>query len=133
MRCGFQVANAVSFDSQLGGTDEVQTLTQNGSVSSGTFYVTFGGYNSATVAYNATAAELQAVIEALPSVGAGNVTVARSGSSGSYVYTVTYKNALGSQNVAQMTATSTAGSIAGATTTAGAALSRCSVSTLLNA
>lgn len=132
MRCGFQVANAVSLDNQLGGTNEVQTLTQT-SVSSGTWYMTKDGVNTGTVVYNDTAANVQAALEAHPYVGKGNVSVARSGSSGSYVYTLTFKNQLGSQDVTAVTATSTAGSIASATTTAGAALTRCSVCTLLNA
>ena len=131
MRCGFQTANAVSLDSQLGGTNEVQTLTQNGSVSSGTFYAVYNGVNSNAVAYNAAAVDVQAALEAHPYIGKGNVTVARSGSAGSYVYTLTFKNQLGSKDVGQVTATSTAGAIAGATTTAGAAGVRCSVVSLI--
>lgn len=127
-RMGWQVAGEANINNTRQGTNEVQTLTQNGSVSSGTQTLTFDG-KSATVPYNETAANVQTALEGLVNIGVGNVSVARSGSSGSYVYTVTFQNALGGTNVSQMTATSTAGSIAAATTTAGAAGARtvCSV------
>jgi len=130
MRAGWQRANAVALD-QIG-TNEVQTLTQSG-VSSGTQTISFGGYSTAALDREATAAEVQAALENLPSIGATNVSVARSGSAGSRVYTVTFLNALGSQNVGNLSATSTAGSIAQATTTAGVAAARVSAAALVNA
>jgi HK97 family phage major capsid protein len=129
MRAGWQVANAVTIDSQFGGTNEVQTLTQSG-VTSGTQTISFGGYSTSALDREATAAEVQAALEALPSIGAGNVSVARSGSAGARVYTVTFQNALGSTNVGNLSATSTAGSIAQATTTSGASGVRASAAAL---
>src|SRR4051812_48477714 len=51
----------------------VQTLTQSGSVSAGTFRLGFKGSMTAPIAYSATAAVIDPVFEALPTVGAGNV------------------------------------------------------------
>lgn len=130
MRAGWQRANAATTDQV--GVNEVQTLTQSG-VSSGTQTISFGGYSTAALDREATAAEVQAALENLPSIGATNVSVARSGSAGSRVYTVTFLNALGSQNVGNLSATSTAGSIAQATTTAGVAAARVSAAALVNA
>ncbi len=57
--------------------DDVQTLTQ-ASATGGTFTLTFlgGGVNQTTppLAYNATAAAVQAALQALSNIGAGNVT-----------------------------------------------------------
>lgn len=46
-----------------------------GSPTGGTFRLTFGGNETANLAHNATAAQVQAALEALASVGAGKVTV----------------------------------------------------------
>lgn len=108
---------------EIVGNDEVQTLTIGGSPTGGTFTVTFGGQTTSGVAYNATAATLQTALQALSSIGANNVTV--TGSAGG-PYTLTFVNALGKTDVAQITA-SAAGLTGGmptitpATTTAGSA------------
>ena len=132
MRAGWQRANAANLDNLGNGTNEVQTLTQSG-VTSGTMTISFGGYSTPALDREATAAEVQAALEALPSIGATNVTVARSGSAGARVYTCTFVNALGSQNVGNLSATSTAGSIAQATTVPGVAGTRVSAAALINA
>lgn len=108
---------------EIVGNDEVQTVTIGGSPTGGTFTVTFGGQTTTGVAYNATAATLQTALQALSSIGANNVTV--TGSAGG-PYTLTFVNALGKQDVAQVTASAaglTGGSptITPATTTAGSA------------
>lgn len=127
-RMGWQVANSATISNQRSGTNEVQTLTQAGG--DGVMTVTFDGYTTSSLAAEATAAEMQAALEALASVGVGNVTVARTGSAGARVYTVTFVNALGSKNVAQMTATIGTGTITPATSTAGAAAARVSAAGL---
>jgi hypothetical protein len=89
----------------------------------GTFTLTFGGYTTAGIAYNATAAVVQTALEALTSFGTGNVTV--TGSNGG-PYTVTFVGSLGLAAQSTMTASAaglTGGtpSIAVASTTSGVA------------
>lgn len=103
------------------GVNEVQTVTI--SATGGTFTLTFGGYTTSAIAYNATASAVQTALQALTSIGSGNVTV--SGSAGG-PYTVTFVGDLGLTNVAQMTGsgaslTGGAGTVTIATTTGGAA------------
>lgn len=84
-----------------GGTDEVQTVTLTGSPSGGSFTLTFRGATTGNIAYNAAASDVEDALEALSSIGNGDVRV--TGSSGG-PYTVTFVNDLGNQNVGQMTA-----------------------------
>ena len=56
------------------GTNEVQTLTVTGTPTGGTFRITLDGVETANIAYNATPANVQTALEAISSVGAGNVT-----------------------------------------------------------
>ena len=58
---------------EVKGTDEVQTITID--ATSGTFTVTYSGQESAAVAYTASGATLQAALEALSTIGTGNVSV----------------------------------------------------------
>lgn len=51
--------------------DKVQTVTINGSPTGGTFTLSLGGYTTAPIAYNATAATIQSAIQAL-GTGTGN-------------------------------------------------------------
>lgn len=104
------------------GTSEVQTLTIGGSPTGGTFTVTFAGQTTAAIAYNAAASAVQTALQALSTIGAGNVAV--TGSAGG-PYTVTFQGALAHDNVPAMTATSsltggTSPSVTPATTTSGA-------------
>ncbi|WP_280244253.1 major capsid protein [Nocardia abscessus] len=103
-------------------TNEVQTGTISGSPTGGTFTLSFGGDTTTALPYNATAAQVQAALALLPSIGTGNVAV--SGPAGG-PYTVTFQGVLGATNVALITATGafTGGSspsIAVVQTTAGA-------------
>jgi hypothetical protein len=86
-------------------TDEVQTLTEGGSGLT-SFTLTFNGQTTASIAAAATAAQVQAAIEALSNVGAGNVSV--TGAPGG-PYSVLFQGALADTNVAQMTSTPTGG------------------------
>src|SRR5262249_40875301 len=65
-----------------GAGNEVQTLTLTSGNNDlgGNFTVTFGGQTSAAIAFNATAATVQAALEAMSSIGVGNIAVV--GSSG---------------------------------------------------
>lgn len=103
------------------GTGEVQSVTVT--ATGGTFTLSFGGSTTTALAFNAPAADVQAALQALPSIGAGNVTVT-GGPGGTAAYTVTFPAAMG--DVAQMTAngaalTGTTVSIAVTTTTQGVA------------
>lgn len=81
------------------GTNEVQTVTVDGSPTGGTFDLTYAG-ETATVAYNVSAAALKSALEGLSTIGSGNVDVSKA----SNVYTVTFKGGLANTNVALMTA-----------------------------
>lgn len=79
------------------GVNETQTLTVTGGPSTGTGTVSFNGSApTAGLAINASAATVQAALEGLSTIGAGNVTVA--GSAGG-PYTVTFTGDLAGKNV----------------------------------
>lgn len=88
------------------GTNEVQTVTITGAPTGGTFTLTFDGQTTAAIAYDATAAAVQSALEALTSVGTGNVLCAGGPLPGAGV-TVTFQDGLGGTNVALMTADDT--------------------------
>jgi hypothetical protein len=100
-------------------TDEVQTITEGGSGLT-SFTLTWNGQTTASIDDQATAAEVQAALEALSNIAPGDVTV--TGNPGG-VYTVTFGGTLADTNVAQMTATPTGGTgtVTIATATAGGA------------
>lgn len=81
------------------GTNEQQTITVN--ATGGFFVVAFRDQTSGKIAYNATAAQVQAVLEGLSTIGTGNVAV--TGSAGG-PYTVTFQGALAATNVPALTA-----------------------------
>lgn len=110
--------------SELGGpynatTEEVQTITEGGSGLT-SFTLTFAGQTTDALDDQATAAEVQAALEALSNIGEGNVEV--TGNAGG-VYTVKFVGDLANTDVAQMTATPTGGTgtVTIATSTAGGA------------
>jgi flagellar hook-associated protein 2 len=60
------------------GVAEVQTLTTTSAATAGTFRLTFGGQTTGEIAYNADVATIQAALEALSNVEAGDITVSGS-------------------------------------------------------
>lgn len=102
-----------------GTSDEVQTVTEGGSGLT-SFTLTLSGQTTGSLDDQATAAQVQTALEALSTVGAGNVLV--TGAAGG-PYTVRFVGDLLDTNVAQMTATPTGGTgtVTVATTTAGGA------------
>ena len=89
------------------GIDEVQTITVNNAPTGGTFTVTFSGQTTSAQPYNESAANVQTDLEALSTIGAGNIAVTRAGSgtlSAPYVYTCTFQGTLVSTDVSEMTA-----------------------------
>jgi len=73
----FQASSTFLKGSPLGltttGVSAVQTLTVTGTPTGGTFRLSFRGIKTAAIAYNAAAATVQAALEAIVSVGAGNI------------------------------------------------------------
>lgn len=87
------------------GTAEVQTLTKAGTISGGTFTLTFGGETTAAIAHDANAAAVAAALNALSTVfDAGGVTVTGGPFTGSTPFTVTFGDG---GNRAALTATTT--------------------------
>jgi hypothetical protein len=97
--------------------DEVQTITEGGSGLT-SFVLHFSGDDTDALDDQATAAQVQAALEALDSIGAGNVVV--TGSAGG-PYTVTFAGDLADVDQPALTATPTGGTgtVTIATTTAG--------------
>ncbi len=62
-------------DSFNGVTDPVRTVTVAGGATGGSFILSFNGADSAAIAFGAPAADVQAKLTAIPTIGAGNVTV----------------------------------------------------------
>lgn len=85
-------------------TNEVNTITAASTpATAGNFTLTVNGQTTANIAFNATAAAVQAALELLSSVGVGNVTcVATTGANlgvANAVVTITYGGTLGGQNL----------------------------------
>lgn len=80
--------------------DEVQTVTITGSPTGGTFTLTFGAQTTSAIAYNASAATLQAALVALSSINSGNATV--TGAAGG-PWTVEFTTSLGFASQALIT------------------------------
>lgn len=98
----------------LGGVNEVKTVTITGTPTGGTFTLTFGGQTTSAIAYNAAGSAVEDAVEALSSVGLGNVRVTGGPGPGT-PYVITFLNDLGRRDVGTMTA---AHSFTGGTTPA---------------
>lgn len=100
---------------------EVQTVTVTGTPTGGSYRLGLSGQITGPLPYNATAAAMQTALEALPSLGIGNVTV--TGTSPG-PYTVTFGGAYAGINMPQLTLESSAltpgGTVDITTTTPGA-------------
>ncbi|WP_154898260.1 Calx-beta domain-containing protein [Gimesia maris] len=83
------------------GANEVQTLSLPKYLSGGTFTLSFESEETASLSYNATAADVKSALEALTSIGAGNVLVTRENSD-SPVFTVTFVGQLSKQDVSSL-------------------------------
>ena len=102
-----------------GGINEVQTLTL-GAATAGTFTLTFGGQTTTAIAYNATAAQVQAALEALGNINPGDVTV--TGGPMPALVSITFTGQYAGTDVPVLTGTPTGltgGTITIATSTAG--------------
>src|SRR5262245_2365994 len=111
------------------GTAEVQTLTIGGTPTGGTFKLSFQGFTTAAITWsnvNATLiAAIDSALEALPSVGTGNVTTAAGTvTAGIGTITLTFAGALAARAVPTITVadnsmTGTSPTVAVAETTPG--------------
>jgi hypothetical protein len=81
----------------------IQSVTVQGTLT-GSFTLTFNGQTTSSFVVNATAAAVQAALNALPTIGAGNATVTQTGN----VYTVTFTGPL-SDNTTLLTGTGSGG------------------------
>ena len=81
-----------------GSTNEVQEIHVDDAIS-GTYRLSFGGVSTGNIAIGASAATLKTALEGLSSIGAGNVNVTLAVNGTHRVYTVTFQNGKGNQNV----------------------------------
>jgi hypothetical protein len=119
---GSMFGSAMEDDVQMS-TNEKQTITVSGGTpTSGSFRLTFSGQQTATIAYDATAATVQAALEALSNIAVGDVICTGGPLPGTGVV-VEFKGTYRQTDVALMTATDTfdLGDIAIAETVKGAA------------
>jgi len=81
---------------------EMQTITVK--AVAGQFKLTFGADTAADLPFDASAAEVASALQALPSIGVGNVAVSGGPGSptGSTPYVVTFEGSLANKNVAQL-------------------------------
>lgn len=107
------ISRSLALDLYQPAVNEVQQLTVN--ATGGTFTLSFGGHTSAAIAYNASAATVQAALELNVSIGAGGVTCSGGPLPGSPV-TITFVGANAGTNEATITTGS--GSLTGGTHTA---------------
>lgn len=98
----------------LTSTSEVQTITITGTPTGGTFTLTFRGYTTSAIAYNAASAAVVTALEALATIGTGGVT-ATGGPGPATPYVITFAAQLGGQAVPNLQAT---GAFTGGTTPA---------------
>ncbi len=85
------------------GRDEVQTVTVATNATGGTWTLEFGGQTTTAMPYDANAAAIRAALEALPTVGVGNVVVT-GGPIHTTAVTVQFTAALGGTNQPGMAA-----------------------------
>jgi len=75
---------------------EQQTIAITGSPTGGTFTLTFGGQTTSALAYNSTAAQVQAALDALSTIGSGSV-LATGGTLPGTAIVVSFQNELANQ------------------------------------
>lgn len=85
--------------------NEIQRISASPAPTGGTFTLTYDGQTTSAIAYNATAATVDAALEALSNIGAGDVSVT-GGPLATAPFVVTFQNALANTNVAEMTGSS---------------------------
>lgn len=89
------------------GTNEVQTLSETGTITAGTYTLTWEGDTTAAIAFDATAAQIKAaLVDASPELSTSDLTV-----TGGPVHTtpvvITFTGSYAAQDVSAITTTST--------------------------
>lgn len=87
------------------GVNEVQRLTPGGTISGGSFKITFEGQQTAAIAWNAAASVVQAALEALSNVDEGDVIVTGGPVNAAFV-AIEFTRHLGGADRTQVTAQS---------------------------
>ncbi|AZF90300.1 MAG: tail protein [Phage 5P_3] len=100
---GAMIGQLLSDDIEMG-INEVQTLTITGSPTGGTFTISYSGQTTTAIAYNATAAQVQAALEALSNIAPGDV-VCTGGPLPATAIVIEFAGTLARTNVAAMTTT----------------------------
>lgn len=107
----FQASQSLPLGTPLGratsGVSAVHTVSISGTPTGGTFQLAYGGFTTSALANNAAAADVQAALEALPSIGTGNVACTGGALPGTPVV-CTFQGALASRPVALMTVATSA-------------------------
>jgi hypothetical protein len=104
---------------QAAGTAEIQTLTASGTVSGGTYTLTLNGQTTGAIAWNASAATVQAALEALSNVVPGDVLVGGGAFPGAPLTFTWYGNYIGDAPTLSVGTGSLTGSTPGAAITTG--------------
>ena len=86
----------------IGGTNETQRITTTGTTTEGTFKLTYSGQETADIAHGASAATVDAALEALSNVATGDVTCTGGPLPGS-VIDVEFTGNLAGEDVTEMT------------------------------
>jgi hypothetical protein len=107
--CNFQYVSETAFDAPI--INEAQTLTVAGATG-GDFTVSFNSDTTSAIAYDATVGEMKSALEALPSIGPGDVGV--TGGAGG-PYTVEFLGALAHLKLPEFSADASALTPVGAT------------------
>lgn len=93
---------------RAGSTNEVQRISMGGTVTAGLFYLSFRGQTTAAIPYNATSSQVDTALEALSTIGSGNVSCSGGPLPGLPI-DVTFTGTLGSQDVPEITVTQALG------------------------
>jgi hypothetical protein len=99
IKSGVLLASSIAY----GGTNEVQAITITGTPTGGTFTLTKDGQTTTNLAYNADRNAVEDALEALSTIGAGNVRVTGGPAPGT-PFAVTFVNDLGRRDTSVMTA-----------------------------
>jgi hypothetical protein len=87
-------------DFAAGLTNAIQDISINNGPTGGTFTLTYGGHTTTGITYNAAATTVQAALQALASIGSGNVVI--TGPAGG-PYVATFQGSLAGESIATMT------------------------------
>lgn len=88
------------------GVNAEQVVAFIGAPTGGSFTLTYGGQTTTSLAYNSTATQVQTALQALSSIGTGNVLVAGAEGDLDAPWFITFTGTLGNQPITTMTAAS---------------------------